>query len=181
VPDVEPLQQDTAHLDSAHPEQVAATRVTTVGSSPIMDRAPKGRGEGRSQVQPPQQSQSIQPSMVKLVLVAAAVSLICGVIGAVGYTHFFAPTPRDASSSQSQTHVGSNSESKSTRSGGTPAAKPTAQPASGAVNVEDEAIQLKQQITSLNQRIERLGEKVDRLQELLSLAVPLLQRIAPKH
>ena len=99
MPDIEPLQQDTAHLDSAHPEQVAATRVTTVGSSPIMDRAPKGRGEERGkpqqQEQPQQQSQSHQPSMMKLVLVTAAVSLICGVIGAVGYTHFFAPASGD--------------------------------------------------------------------------------------
>ena len=40
---------------------------------------------------------------------------------------------------------------------------------------------LKQQIMSLSKRIDRLGERVDRLQELLSLAVPLLQRIAPKQ
>ena len=34
---------------------------------------------------------------------------------------------------------------------------------------------------NLNRQIDRLGERVDRLQELLSLAVPLLQRIAPKN
>jgi len=32
----------------------------------------------------------------------------------------------------------------------------------------------------LKQRIDRFGEQVDRIQQLLSLAVPLLQRIAPK-
>jgi hypothetical protein len=34
---------------------------------------------------------------------------------------------------------------------------------------------------NLNRRLDRLSEQVDRVHELLSLAVPLLQRIAPKN
>ena len=41
--------------------------------------------------------------------------------------------------------------------------------------------QTRQQIRNLDGQIDRLGERVDRLQQLLSLAVPLLQRIAPKN
>jgi hypothetical protein len=36
------------------------------------------------------------------------------------------------------------------------------------------------QFRNLNQMIDRLGERVDRLQTMLGVAVPLLQRIAPK-
>ena len=35
-------------------------------------------------------------------------------------------------------------------------------------------------VKSLDQKINGLGEQIDRLHQLLSLAVPLLQRMAPK-
>jgi Sodium/hydrogen exchanger family len=47
-------------------------------------------------------------------------------------------------------------------------------------SLAQEVAKLKQQIGSRNQRIDRLGERVDRLQTLLSVAMPLLQRIARK-
>jgi hypothetical protein len=125
--------------------------------------------------------QARHPSMMTNLLVTAAVSLTCGAIGAIGYTHFFGPTASDPSSSHSQTETPSTSESSSTQSGRGPATTALTQPGAGMAKIADEASELKQQIMNLNKRIERLGERVDRLQELLSLAVPLLQRIAPKH
>ncbi len=120
----------------------------------------------------------------------AAVGLVCGVLGAMGYLYFFGPKPGDASSSQSKTDAGSNQESSSGgKSGGgsnTVSAKDSGTQASTSTSVPglssaQEASELKQQIRDLNQRINRLGEEVDRVEQLLSLAVPLLQRIAPKH
>ncbi len=180
MPDFEPFHHhDTQHLVSGHPEQVGATKITTVGTNPIMETAHGDRGEQRGQAQ--QHSQPRQHSMMTIVLIAAVVSLISGAIGAMGYTHYLAPKPGEASSSQTQTKGGPNRESSSARSGGMSSANSAAQPNTTEMNAEAEAGELKQQITNLNKRIERLGERVDRLQELLSLAVPLLQRIAPKH
>ena len=57
----------------------------------------------------------------------------------------------------------------------------TSSPSSPAAIPAAEAAELKDQMRILSQRIDQLGERVDRLQTLLSLAVPLLQRIAPKN
>ena len=37
--------------------------------------------------------------------ILTAVALVCGVIGAMGYSHFFGPKPGEPSSSQSQTAI----------------------------------------------------------------------------
>ena len=144
------------------------------------------RGDRRGEAQP----RSRQPSMITNLLTTAAVALICGVIGAMGYSHFFGSKSGDPSSSQSKTEAGSSQESNSkTRSGGGPNtdsanASSNRTSTSSAIpgsSPPEEADELKRQITNLNQRIDRLGQQVDRLQELLSLTVPLLQRITPKH
>ena len=144
------------------------------------------RGDQRAPAQP----RPRQPSMITNLLITATVALICGVFGAMGYSYFFGSKPGEPSSSQSKTEAGSSQESSSkTKSDGGPntdsanassnrASTSSATPGSSSANEADE---LKQQIMNLNQRIDRFGERVDRLQELLSLAVPLLQRMAPKN
>jgi len=145
-----------------------------------------GRGDQRDQAQPHPQ----QPSMLKNLLITATVALICGVLGAMGYSHFFGSKPGEPSSSQSKTEAGSSQESSSkTKSDGGPNTDSANVSSNGASTSSaipgpssaKEADELKQQIMNLNQRIDRFGERVDRLQELLSLAVPLLQRMAPKN
>jgi hypothetical protein len=175
LPDIEPFHhQDTQHLVSGNSEQVGATNITTVVSSAIMEKGHDARGKERGEPQP--QLQPRQTSMMTIVAVAAVVSLISGAIGAMGYTHYVAPKSNGSPASQSHSGSGANSQSPSTRSSGETAASGTSE-----LRVGDEAAELKQQIINLNKRIERLGEQVDRLQELLSLTVPLLQRMAPKH
>jgi hypothetical protein len=185
VTKVEPLQQDSQRLESGQPEQVPSTRVTNVGANPVADsgRAPRrvesDRRDPHNRAQP-----HSNPSMMTYVLLTA-VSLACGVIGAMGYAHFLAPKPGEPSSSQSQT--GSNKVSGSTKTSagsGTKSANQTSTNESAsdaAIESSQEAGDLKHQIVNLTNRIDRLGERVDRLQELLSLAVPLLQRLAPKQ
>ena len=57
--------------------------------------------------------------MMTNLLITAAVALISGVIGAMGYSYFFGPKPDESSSSQSKTEAGSNKESSSkSKSGG---------------------------------------------------------------
>ena len=157
------------------------------GTTPI---EPKDGRRMTAAIKRASRSHSEQPSMMTNLLITAAVALICGVIGAMGYSHFFGPKPGEASSSQSKTEAGSNKESgaKSKSGGGsdTESAKESGTQASTAsaipgVSSAQEVDELKQQIRNLNQKIDRLGERVDRLQQLLSLAVPLLQRIAPKN
>jgi hypothetical protein len=144
------------------------------------------RGEQRDPAQPHPR----QPSMLKNLLITATVASIFGVLGAMGYSHLFGSKSGDPSSSQSKTEAGSSQESSSkTKSDGGPntdsanassngASTSSAIPGSSSAKEADE---LKQQIMNLNQRIDRFGEQVDRIQQLLSLAVPLLQRIAPKN
>jgi len=118
-----------------------------------------------------------QPATSANPILTAVIALICGVAGAAGYSYFFAPKP--AEPSQSKTEAAADKKSSSTRSGEAQSAEAQSlTPGSSSAQAADD---LKQQIMSLSKRIDRLGERVDRLQELLSLAVPLLQRIAPKQ
>ncbi len=144
-----------------------------------------GRGDQRDPAQPhPQQS-----SMLKNLLITAMVAAIFGVLGAMGYSHFFGSKSGEPSSSQSKTEVVSSQESSSkTMSDGGPntdsanassSQVSTSSPIPGSSSAK-EADELKKQIMDLKQRIDRFGEQVDRIHQLLSLAVPLLQRIAPK-
>jgi len=154
------------------------------------DRAPTrnedDRGHQRDQAQP----QPHRPSMLPSLLITAVVALISGVIGAMGYAYLSGSKPGEASSSHTKSEAGFNQESSSTtRSGGGSNAgsaqesstQSSTSPSMQGSSSGQDADTLKEQITKLNRRIDRLGEAVDRLQQLLSLAVPLLQRIAPKN
>ena len=104
----------------------------------------------------------------------------------MGYSHFFGPKPGEPASSQSKTDAGSNKNSseapagRGIQDGVGRRIEHTGFDLDPRISPSQEADDLKQQIKNLNQKIDRLGERVDRLQQLLSLAVPLLQRIAPK-
>jgi hypothetical protein len=147
------------------------------------DRAPRREEDGgdqRGQAGPQPQ----QPSMMKNLLITAAVALVCGVIGAMAYAHFFGSKSDRSSSSQTKHEAGANQGSSSrTKSGGGSHAETAPTSTSSSVRGSRSAQgadALNEQIKDLTWRIDRLGERVDRLQQLLSLAVPLLQRIAPK-
>jgi len=142
-------------------------------------------GDQRDQAQP----RPRQPLMLKNLLITATVAAIFGVLGAMGYSHFFGSKSGEPSSSRSMTEAGSSQESSSkTMSDGGPNTDSanassngasTSSPIPGSSSAK-EAEELKRQIMDLKQRIDRFGEQVDRIHQLLSLALPLLQRIAPK-
>ncbi len=144
------------------------------------------RGDRRAQTQPMPR----QPSIMTNLLMTATIALISGVLGAIGYSHAFGTAPDNPRSSQSQAESGSKHESGvNTRSGagsGAEAAQDSSPRASASSSMHGagstpETVELKQQIKNLNLKMDRLGEQVDRLQQLLSLAVPLLQRMTPKN
>ncbi|MGO9921959.1 MAG: hypothetical protein ACLQIB_45595 [Isosphaeraceae bacterium] len=156
------------------------------------DRAPGQDAHDRSEEGERAQPPPAQPARMKNLLVIAAVGLVSGTIGAMGYSYIFGPGTGDASSSLSRTKAGSNQEasSHSNPGGGSPteAAQGSSTPESTSTSSSipgfssaHEAKELKERITGLNRRIDQMGERIDRLQELLSLAVPIMQRIAPKH
>ena len=125
-----------------------------------------------------------QPSMLIHMLITAVVSLCCGAVGAMGYSHFFGPDPGDPHPSHSQADAGLHKESTANgKSGEGSTAEPAHDPSIQASTASSmhEFNELKEQITKLGQRIDRLGEQVDRTQTMLSLALPLLQRISPKN
>jgi hypothetical protein len=121
--------------------------------------------------------------MFRNLLSTATVAAIFGVLGAMGYSHFFGSKPGDPSLFQSKTEAELSTKTKSDGGPNTDSANASSNRASIAIpgsGSDKEVYELKQQIISLNQRIDRFGEQVDRIHQLLSLAVPLLQRIAPK-
>jgi hypothetical protein len=130
-----------------------------------------------------------QPSLLLSLLLTGAVGLICGVIGAMGYQHYVGSKAGALGASQSHAEAGSSQLSSSkTKSEGDPKSEsakqsssqgPSSSPGPGSTAAV-EAEELKEQISNLSRRMDRLGQEVERLQQLLSLAVPILQRIAPK-
>jgi hypothetical protein len=157
------------------------------------DVAEQARGrdqDDRGAVRGAARPQSHKRSMMPNLLITAGVALMSGVIGAVGYSSLLGSKPGEPFSSRSKTEGGSSQESSSSRKSGggsdtgsanessTQASTSSSSAGFGSAQQADE---LKQQIMNLNKRMDRIGEQIDRLQELLSLAVPLLQRLAPKH
>ncbi len=68
------------------------------------------------------QAQSQRPATMTILLMTAAVALICGVIGAMGYSYFVGAKPDEPSSSESKAAAGSSTKSGSN-------SKPGAEPA----------------------------------------------------
>jgi hypothetical protein len=125
-----------------------------------------------------------RPSRMRNFLVIIAVAVIGGTVGAMGNAYFFGKQAGDRSEAQKRSTGNSSAETTADQSAQTQANESSKQAPAGApipgIGSAQEVEELKQQIRNLNQRINGLNEKVDRLQDLLSLAVPLLQRLAPK-
>ncbi len=197
----EPGIPQDEHLADGPQEVIAAAPITVATTGPLID----GTGDqkraapiehrdapvaGSRSSHAKQVGEPKKRSLVTTVIVTAAVASVCGVIGAMGYLYFFGPKPGDSSSSQAKTEAGSHQESSPGAKAGGGSSRVSAQdsstPASAAssipgFNSAEEVSGLKDQIKDLNHRINRLDEELDRVEQLLSLAVPLLQRIAPKH
>jgi hypothetical protein len=129
--------------------------------------------------------------MIRNLAITAAVALSCGVIGAMGYLHFFTPESGESTTSHSKTEAGTKDGSSvngqsAGKSGTTPAldssTRARASIGSSVVGYGStpEFVERKEQITNLDQRIDRLGQQVDGIQRMLGLALPLLLRISPK-
>jgi len=162
-------------------------RENHLGSQPDdANRAPARDGHARREPErrPPQTSSSTN------FLLIVVVALVSGTIGAMANSYFFGSHAGASPGSQSKPAGGSDNESgqasgagagsTALAAGGATTQASTSSPIPG-VGSAQEVEELKQQIKNLNQRIAGLNERVDRLQDLLSLAVPLLQRIAPKN
>ncbi len=181
----ESLPREDKHLESGHSGHVAPAfhqdrQRDNVDRAPRRDEDQRGSQPGNAQ--PLQQS----PSTMTILLITATVALISGVVGAMGYTHYLGPKLGEHATSQSKSGTGSNTESNFKSESDGASAKESSTQASTSSSIQgsssaQDADGLKEQIKSLNRRIDRLGEQVDRVQQLLSLAVPLLQRIAPKN
>ena len=171
----------------AHPPASGSPLVTN--EAPSQKKQNSREDEGTSSVSHPASGpKTRQPSMVLNLLVTGVVALICGALGAMGYLQFLGAK---ASASPASPFQGGSKDSPSsnTQAGGalgTESARdsstqpPSSSSVSGAVS-SHEADALKEQITNLTRHVDRLGEEVERVEHLLSLAVPLLQRMAPKH
>jgi hypothetical protein len=200
VTNIEPGIPEDEHLAAGQPGQSDPKRIMVATSDPTIPNAANQRSgapfEHRDAPvagsRPSHAKQVGQPkdrSIVTTVLVTAAVASFCGVASAMGYLSYFGPGSRESASltrgsagssqqSSVETRPVSGPNAANTKSSGPVATPSSSSSGSGSTN---ELAELKQQIMSLNQRLGRLGEQVDRVQELLSLTLPLLQRMAPKN
>jgi hypothetical protein len=177
---------DDDHRESGQPAQVAPGLQRDRQRDDPVRRTNKTDDVQGNQQDHDAQTHRRQPALV--FVTTFAIALLAGVIGAMGYLHFFGPKPVErSSSSQSEAKSGKDSSLKGGSDGGTKIASGSESSTQGStsssipgVSGSPEADELKQQIKTLKLKLDGLGERVDRLQHLLSLAVPLLQRISPK-
>ena len=155
----------------------------TQGRGQDEDRRDDDRSQQRDRQPQP------QPSMTKNLLITAGVALLCGVIGAMGYSYFF-ESKSDKSSDQSQDKNNSSSKKKSSskKSGGgsnkesgkeSNAQASTSSSIPGFSSAED-ADTLKKQIMDLMQRMDRLGERVNRMTRPKDQTPPVLHTLQIK-
>jgi hypothetical protein len=158
---------ETTRVGESDLHRVAGVR--TVVSEPYPQhgedrgRDQEDRGEDRSRREPQQ-----RPSMIKNLLITASVALVCGVIGAMGYAHFFGPKSKGSSPDQSQGKSDSSSKKESgskEKSGGGESKESNAQASTttsipGDSSAKD-ADMIKQQIKELSRRVDHLRERLD--------------------
>jgi hypothetical protein len=191
---------ETTQVSEPSPLYVAGVR-TVVIEQPRRDsgrssdkkrdrRRDEGDGDGgdepdHRQDQP--QSQQQQPSMMKNLLITAVVALVCGVIGAMGYSYFFG-SKSDESSSKNQSGTRKESSSKKKSGGGSQekeSGKESNEQASTSSSIPgfssaEDADTLKKQIMDLMQRVDRLGERVDRMTRPRDETPPVLHTLQIK-
>ena len=132
-----------------------------------------------------------RPSMTKTLLITAGVAMLCGVIGAMGYSYFFGSKPessadqsragndrggKKASGTEKKSGGGSDGKSSGKESN---AQASTSSSIPGFSSAED-ADTLKKQIMDLMQRVDRLGERVDRMTRPKDETPPVLRTMQIK-
>ena len=145
-------------------------------------RDQEDRGEDRSRREPQK-----QPSMIKSLLITASVALVCGVIGAMGYAHFFGPKSKESSSDQSQGKSDSGSKNEpgpKGKSGGGESKESNGQASTTnsipSVSPAKDADIVKQQIKELAQRVDHLRVRVDSVTRPTDATPPLLRTMQIK-
>ncbi len=123
------------------------------------------------------------PSTMRNLLVTAGVALICGVIGAMGYSYFF--ESKDDKSGDSSQEKKASSSSKSggggnSKNSGKESNAPSTSSAIPGFTSSDDAETLKKQIMDLMQRVDRLGERVDRMTRPKEETPPVLRTMQIK-
>ncbi len=191
---------------------LAAAGVRTVfvdkkrGNSQDPPQDQHGRSKNRGGQEAPQQdadrgrdhedrgddrSRQKQPSVTKSLLITAGVALVCGVIGAMGYSYFFGPKSRGPTSEESQgksdsgsTKVSSPKEKsgsgESKESGKGSNAQAATKSSVPGVSSAKAADMLKQLITDLSRRVDHLRERVDGVTRPTDATPPALRKMQVK-
>ena len=147
----------------------------------VQDKEDLGENESRQQ----------RPSMMKNLLITAGVALVCGVIGAMGYSYFLGPKSAGSMSRESQGKSDSgptkdsgpekksgNAESQALGKGSNAHAS-TSSSISG-VSPANDAEMLKQLITDLSRRVDHLRERVDGATLPMDATPPALRKMQIK-
>lgn len=131
-----------------------------------------------------------QPSTMRNLVVTAGVALLCGVIGAVGYSYFFGSKDKQSGdSSQGKSESAKKNASSSRKSGGGGKSKDSGKQSNSQASTSDsipgftsaeDADTLKKQIMDLMQRVDRLGERVDRMTRPKDQTPPVLRTMQIK-
>jgi hypothetical protein len=186
------LQPDaTTRLETTQagePDLHRVSGVRTVVSEPDprhgedRGRDQEDRGEDRSRRERQQ-----RPSMIKNLLITASVALVCGVIGAMGYAHFFGPKSKGSSPDQSQGKSDSGSKNEpgpKEKSGGGESKQSNAQASTTSsipgVSPAKDADMDKQQIKDLSQRVDQLRARVDDLTRPTDATPPAMRTMQIK-
>ena len=136
-------------------------------------------------------SRQQQPSMMKNLLITAGVALVCGAIGAMGYSYFFGPKSKGSSSEGSQSKSDSSSKKESdpkekpgggeSKESGKGSNAQAATKSSGpGLSPAKDADMLKQLITDLSQQVDNLRERVDGLTLPMDATPPALRKMQVK-
>ncbi len=130
--------------------------------------------------------QRSRPSKLKSLLTTAVVALICGVIGAAGYSHFFGPKPADDSAAKnkpdSKSSQAASEKKKSSFSGTESVMESNSRGASSipGFTASDDADTLKKQIADLMERVDGLSARIDRMSRPKDETPPVLHTMQIK-
>ena len=131
-----------------------------------------------------------QPSMTKNLLITAGVALVCGVIGAIGYSYVFGSKSDESGQSQDRNEQARSKQASSAKkSGGGGSSKDSGKESNAQASTSssipgfssaEDADTLKKQIMDLMQRVDRLGERVDRMSRPKDETPPVLRTMQIK-
>ena len=129
--------------------------------------------------------------MMKNLLITAGVGLVCGVIGAMGYSYFFGPKSAGstAKESQAKSDSGSTEESGPEKKSGSAESNDSGRGSNAqgsttssipGVSPPNDADMLKQLITDLSRRVDHLRERVDSVTLPMDATLPALRKMQIK-